>query len=781
MSSVEIFDPATLTWSATASMSQPRADFTLVRLQSGKLLAAAGSGSSTAEIFDPATGAWTATGAMHSGRAGAAYTALPDGRVMVAGGNFGRIWPFCDSTAEIYDPSTDVWTSTGSMAEVRRDGTATVIRMPDGSRRVLAAGGHDNRGGGVLSSAELYDPATNSWTATGSMTTARTGHTATLMTANGLVLVTGGFDGTAPVSSAEIYDPATGTWTAVNSMATARSSHTATQLLIPGTTKVAVIGGSDGSAGLAAAELFQPTPIASRIVLSASGACSPITLTASVTSTTGSGAPTGTVQFTEGIFGRGSATLDAFGQASVVLTALPDGLHEFAATYSGDDAFAGATTTLSQPSSTTPVASIPGTFLNRALGTSVLLPVSVSGGTSPYTYTWRRGSSTLSGGATLTDTPPLGVSTYEVVVTDTYGCVSAGALKQIDVFDFSLALSTSDVTLFRSGYPRRLDAAVTLAPGSSTNGLPASADLDSVDAPPDLMGLSGTLAMPQTPGGTLVTPVSLQAGATSLGDYAVSVFARSRGGHRVAPLNLHLLADATAPLIVPTVTGTAGANGWYVSDVTVSLDRERRRDPRHVHERMRHQHRHRRYAGRDLHLHGPERRRHRNEVGDDQTRRHSSRTGPARSRDGERDPDHGRERELHGDSHRQRRSQPQPDLRAGAGDAVQRRDRDRELPGGQRRGSVRERHLHHHRPRPFAAGGEPGRPREQPAQCSRQQPDEQAAEHPGRHQRREHVGRLQQARFVHQPGPGSERQPDLDGRRRRPHPGRATVRGALGC
>ena len=551
-------------------MSQPRADFTLVRLQNGKLLAAAGDDSGTAEIFDPATGAWTATGNMHSKRAGAAYTALPDGRVMVAGGNFGRIWPFCESTAEIYDPSTDVWTSTGSMAEVRRDGTATVIRMPDGSRRVLAAGGFDNRGGGFLASAELYDPATDSWTATGSMTTARTGHTATLMTANGLVLVTGGSDGTSAVSSAEIYDPATGTWTAVNSMATVRSDHTATQLLIPGTTKVAVIGGFDGSAGLAAAELFQPTPIASRIVLSASGACSPITLTASVTSTTGSGAPTGTVRFSEGIFGRGTAVLDAFGQASVVLAALPDGLHEFAATYSGDDAFAGATTTLSQPSSTTPVASIPGTFVNRALGTPVLLPASVSGGTSPFTYTWRRGSSTLSGGATLTDTPPLGVSTYEVVVTDTYGCVSAGALKQIDVFDFSLALSTSDVTLFRSGSPRGLDAAVTLAPGSSTNGLPAAADLDSVDAPPDLMGLSGTLAMPQSPGGTLVTPVSLQAGATSLGDYAVTVFARSRGGHRVAPLNLHLLADGTAPLIVPTVTGTAGANGWYVSDVAVS-------------------------------------------------------------------------------------------------------------------------------------------------------------------------------------------------------------------
>ena len=92
-------------------------------------------------------------------------------------------------------------------------------------------------------SAELYDPASGTWTGTGSLNTARDEHTATLLQ-NGMVLVAGGFDSIIVSASAELYDPASGTWTATGSLNTARSSHTAT-LLQNG--MVLVAGGFDST------------------------------------------------------------------------------------------------------------------------------------------------------------------------------------------------------------------------------------------------------------------------------------------------------------------------------------------------------------------------------------------------------------------------------------------------------------------------------------------------------------------------------------------------------
>jgi hypothetical protein len=113
---------------------------------------------------------------------------LPSGKVLIAGGD-------ALGTAELYDPDSATFTATGSMSVARSDHTATLL--PSG--KVLIAGGD------ALGTAELYDPVAGTFTATGSMAVARGGHTATLLD-TGKVLIAGGMGDTGALASAELYE-----------------------------------------------------------------------------------------------------------------------------------------------------------------------------------------------------------------------------------------------------------------------------------------------------------------------------------------------------------------------------------------------------------------------------------------------------------------------------------------------------------------------------------------------------------------------------------------------
>jgi Tfp pilus tip-associated adhesin PilY1 len=95
----------------------------------------------------------------------------------------------------------------------------------------------------------------NTWTAGGSMGTSRQLFTTTLLGSTGKVLAAGGTNGSAAVASAEVYDPTANTWGTTGSMTTARQNHAAT-LLSDG--RVLVMGGLSGSTALSSAEIYDP-------------------------------------------------------------------------------------------------------------------------------------------------------------------------------------------------------------------------------------------------------------------------------------------------------------------------------------------------------------------------------------------------------------------------------------------------------------------------------------------------------------------------------------------
>ena len=256
--SAELFDPGTGTFQAVTNMSVGRSAHTASLLKNGKVLIVGGwTGMNdlrgSAEIYDPATGKFTLTGSMIEPRGSHTATALKDGRVLIVGGGSGH---YPSQTiyrpAEIFDPATGRFTLTGERSVGRHKHAAILLR----SGKVLVVGGSDNRDWhGEYASAELYDPASGTFSATGPMSTPRFKlPEAVTLLPNGRVLVAGGG------AFAELYDETTGTFTRVpGSLGAARFFASAT--LLPGGKALISGGYAESDSGLPAtpaAWLYQP-------------------------------------------------------------------------------------------------------------------------------------------------------------------------------------------------------------------------------------------------------------------------------------------------------------------------------------------------------------------------------------------------------------------------------------------------------------------------------------------------------------------------------------------
>ena len=208
ISSAELYDPASGTWTTTGSLATPAINTRRHCCPTAKVLVAGGSGNPYGVGVPREHGTVIR-------RAGLGRNRQPRQRALVSHGDVAgqrqgagrrRLWQRAMHRTELYDPAS----GPGRQPAASLMGVVFTRRRCWATERCWSQEVGYNRSGNVLANAELFDPASGSWTTTGSLITARAVHTGTLLP-DGAVLIAGGGNGSSYLASAELYVKSTPT------------------------------------------------------------------------------------------------------------------------------------------------------------------------------------------------------------------------------------------------------------------------------------------------------------------------------------------------------------------------------------------------------------------------------------------------------------------------------------------------------------------------------------------------------------------------------------------
>lgn len=262
--STEIYDPATARFEPGPDMTRPRRNHVLTFLATGRVLVTGGiqlrgtgfSATPDAELFDPVSNTFTASSPMATGRWLHTATLLADGRVLVAGGRDNNCTVDCEwhslASAEIFDPATESFSPTGSLNFSRFGHSAALLA--DG--RVAVFGGTTTESLGEtdqVTAVEVFDPASETFSVLGATLMGRSYH-ALVQLNNGNYLLAGGLNQNgSPTASSEVFDPNSGSSPGPE-MTDWRIRAAAVKLR---TGEVLVVGGNNSGAAVLPVDLFR--------------------------------------------------------------------------------------------------------------------------------------------------------------------------------------------------------------------------------------------------------------------------------------------------------------------------------------------------------------------------------------------------------------------------------------------------------------------------------------------------------------------------------------------